>query len=302
MDVSKAVQEMLGFLTLTISKRAVLATALGESLPPVRARGAQLRQIVMNLVMNASDAIGDREGIIRVSTASITLARDPVGATPDSLPEGDYVQLEVSDTGRGMPPETQARVFDPFFSTKAAGRGLGLAVVHGIVRSLRGTICVASEPGKGASFRVLLPCAGAGAGVTNGAIPRAEQAPPPLPKATVLIVEDEEPLRLAVAKMLRRSGFEVLEAADGSEAANLLRAKAGEIDVVLLDMTIPGAPSHEVVAEAAKARPDLKVVLTSAYSEEMAKPVMSAPSVRTFIRKPFQLADLVRTLRDVLSQ
>ena len=177
-DVSKAVEEMLGFLAVTISKRAVLTTALDEDLPPVRARGAQLRQIVMNLVLNASDAVGNRDGVIRVTTGCVTVPRDSSGAAPENLPEGDYVQLEVSDTGCGMPPETQARVFDPFFTTKAAGRGLGLAVVHGIAHSLHGAIRVASEPGKGTSFRVPLPCAGAAAAAADGDVPRTAEALP----------------------------------------------------------------------------------------------------------------------------
>jgi DNA-binding NtrC family response regulator len=122
-----------------------------------------------------------------------------------------------------------------------------------------------------------------------------------LQEATVLIVEDEESLRRPVAKMLRKAGFEVLEAANGSAAIDLLRANGGKIDVILLDMTIPGASSQEVLAEAAQTRPDLKVILTSAYSEKMLTDTMSAPQIRGFIRKPFQVGELERTLRSVLS-
>ena len=156
-DVSRIVEEMVELLKVSVSKHAVLETDLGQDLPAVRANAAQLRQIVMNLVTNASEAIGDRDGVIRVTTRRVTLdetAPDWIG-----LPDGDYVQLEVSDTGCGMSPETQAKVFDPFFTTKSAGRGLGLAVVHGIVRSLGGTIHLASEPDKGTTFQILLPCA-----------------------------------------------------------------------------------------------------------------------------------------------
>ncbi len=298
-DVSKAVEEILGFLTMTISKHAVLTTAFCDGLPPVYARAAQLRQIVMNLVMNASDAIGNREGVIRVTTEHVTIAGDSVGTAPEGLPEGDYVQLEVSDTGHGMLPETLARVYDPFFTTKGAGRGLGLATVYGIVRGLHGTIRCSSEPGKGATFRVLLRCARAGTGATADEIPDAGETPPPQ-KAAILIVEDEDRLRQAVAKILRKSGFEVFEAANGSEAIELVQRNARELDVILLDLTLPGAPSHEVIAEAAKARPELKIILTSAYSEETAKTIVSAPSICSFIRKPFQSADLVQTLRNVL--
>ncbi len=156
-DVSRIVAEMIELLKVLVSRHATLDTDLGGDLPAVRGSAAQLRQIVMNLVTNASDAIGDRDGVIRVTTRSVSIGRDSPGAMSDRLAAGDYLKLEVSDTGCGMSPETQARVFDPFFTTKSAGRGLGLAVVDGLVRGLHGTIHVTSEPGRGSTFCVLLP-------------------------------------------------------------------------------------------------------------------------------------------------
>jgi two-component system cell cycle sensor histidine kinase/response regulator CckA len=300
-DVSKVVGDMLRLLTATISKNAAMVTELAENLPAVKARPAQLRQILMNLVVNASEAIKDRDGVIRVATGWVAVGRDHAGAVPEGLAEGNYVQLEVSDTGLGMSQETQAKVFDPFFTTKSAGRGLGLAVVQGIVRSLNGAIRVVSESGSGTTFRILLPCAEGAAGSLGEVVAVVDQAARSAPEATVLVVEDEAPLRLAVRKMLGKAGFEVLEAGDGSEAIELLRGRVGNIDVLLLDMTIPGAPSHEVLAEAVQSRPDLKVILTSAYSEEMVKAALNAPQVHGFVRKPFQFADLVRTIRNVMS-
>jgi PAS domain S-box-containing protein len=297
-DASKVVEGMLGLLKVAVSRHASLITNPGKDLPPVRARVAQLSQIVMNLVVNASDALGDRDGVIRVTTEHIAVGR--AEAMAKALPTGGYVQLEVSDTGCGMSPETQAKVFDPFFTTKFSGRGLGLAVVHGIVRNLRGAIRVASEPGKGTTFQVLLPCAEAGAKLHPDPVFSDEESALPARRATVLVVEDEEQLRLAVAKMLRKSGLEVFEAASGSAAIDLLRARGGEIDVILLDLTIPGGSSQDVVAEAALVRSDMKVILTSAYSEEVAEPMMRTPLLCGFIRKPFKLEDLVQTLRSVL--
>jgi nitrogen-specific signal transduction histidine kinase/CheY-like chemotaxis protein len=297
-DVSQIIKEMLKLLNVSVSKHAVVKTDLGKDLPAVRANAAQLRQIVMNLVTNASDAIGDRDGVIRVTTR-VTLGR--AAAISRNSGVNDYLQLEVSDNGCGMSQEMQARVFDPFFTTKSAGRGLGLAVVHGIVRGLRGSIHLTSEPGKGTAFKVLLPCAEGKAGATNDPMSGAEQSARPSQAFTVLVVEDEDPLRQAVFKMLRKRGLEVLEAANGSAAIDVLRASGGKIDVMLLDMTIPGASSHEVVAEAAKARPDIKVILTSAYSQEMLRPPLSASQIRGFIRKPFQLGDLVQTLRNAFT-
>jgi two-component system cell cycle sensor histidine kinase/response regulator CckA len=300
-NVSKAVEGMLGFLRVTVSKHATLLTDLDENLPPVKARAAQLRQIVMNLVVNASDAIKDPEGMIRVTTRCVTIGHDMAGATSQHLAPGEYVQLEVSDTGRGMSPETQAKVFDPFFTTKSAGRGLGLAVVQGIVRSLNGAIRVVSELNKGTTFEILLPCAEIGTAAAGDRVAEPDRVSNLSPKATVLIVEDEDPLRLAVAKMLGKAGFGVLGVANGSDAIEMLRARASEIDVILLDMTIPGAPSHEVLVEAAQVRPNLKVILTSAYSEEIAGAVLSGPQVCGFVRKPFEFGKLMQMLRTAIA-
>jgi CheY-like chemotaxis protein len=297
-DVSRAAQGMLGLLKVAVSRHVTLITDLGEDLPAVRARGAQLSQIVINLVVNASEALADRDGVIRVTTRHVTIGQ--AEAVKKGLAAGDYVQLEVSDTGCGMSAETQARIFDPFFTTNFSGRGLGLAVVQGIVRSLHGAIQLASEVGKGATFEVLLPCAEPGAQPADTRVFRLDESASPTRRATILLVEDEEPLRLAIAKMLRKWGLEAFEAASGSAAIDLLRAKGGEIDLMLLDLTMPGAPSQEVLAAAAVARPQLKVVLTSAHSEEVAKPLMHVPLVRGFIRKPFKIADLAQQLRSVL--
>jgi len=157
-----------------------------------------------------------------------------------------------------------------------------------------------SEPGTGTTFQILLPCE-AGVEATAGPIRSAEEAACSSQAATVLVVEDEHPLRQAVAMMLRKKGFEVLEAANGSTAIDLLHANSDKIDAILLDMTLPGRSSREVVAEAAKVRRDAKVVLTSAYSEEMVMAAMSSPLIRGFIRKPFRLGDLLQTFQNVLS-
>ncbi len=300
-DVSRVVTEMIELVTVSVSKHARLEIDLGQDLPAVRGNVAQLRQIVMNLVTNASEAIGDRDGVIRVTTNRVEVGRDGPGAIPGRLPEGDYLQLQVSDTGCGMSRETQARVFDPFFTTKSAGHGLGLAVVHGIVRSLGGAIQVVSETGQGSTFQVLLPCAATKAEAISDPLPGAGESTGPSEAVTVLVVEDEDLLRQAVVKMLRRAGFEVREASDGSAAIDLLRADGGTIDLMLLDMTMPGSSSSEVVSEAVRARPEIRVILTSAYSQEMLTPRLMTSQIRGFVRKPVQFADLVKTLRNALS-
>jgi C4-dicarboxylate-specific signal transduction histidine kinase/CheY-like chemotaxis protein len=294
-DVSQIVVEMLELLKVSISKRATLVTDLGQDLPPVRASSAQIRQIVMNLVTNAAEAIGDRDGIIRVITNG--LSSDHAAAIAKDLPESHYLQLEVSDTGCGMSQETQAKAFDPFFSTKGAGHGLGLAVVRGIVRGLGGAVQITSDLGHGTTFRIWLPCVETTPAAPGERITDTEEPPRPSQEFSVLVVEDEDPLRRAVVRMLRKTGFVVLEAADGTAAIDLLRANGRKIDLMLLDMTIPGASSHELVAEVAQARLNTRVILTSAYSQEMLSSPGNGSQIHGFIRKPYQLGDLVQTLR-----
>lgn len=158
-DIKSLVNEMLDLLKIAISKRVLLKTDLGDDMPAVRASSSQLRQLIMNLVTNASEAIGDRAGEIHISTQQVKTG----GVTLANFPSTDYLRLQVSDTGSGMTHEVRARIFDPFFSTKKAGRGFGLAVVQGIVRTHGGAITVTTEPGKGTTFEILLPCAASAA-------------------------------------------------------------------------------------------------------------------------------------------
>jgi two-component system, cell cycle sensor histidine kinase and response regulator CckA len=284
-DISQAVEEMIELLRVSISKNATLDTDLGKGLPPVRANAGQISQIVINLVTNASEAIGTREGGIRVTTRCVT------------TPEGEYLKLVVSDTGEGMSPETQARVFDPFFTTKAAGRGLGLAVVQGIVRVLGGSIRIDSEPGRGATFEILLPrTETAGDTGSEACEDEPEQEPEPL---TILVVEDEDPLRRAASTMLRKAGYAVIEARDGSAALDRVRTEKSAIDLLLLDVTLPGAPSSEVLEQTRRLRPETKVIVTSAHNEEMAAAALHG-RFESFIRKPYRLHDLEGLIEQAL--
>jgi CheY-like chemotaxis protein len=218
-----------------------------------------------------------------------------------NLPRGEYVRLEVSDTGCGMTEEAKARIFDPFFTTKFTGRGLGLAVVQGIVRDHQGAIDVVSAPGEGATFRVLLPCTSKRAFERQNVISPAVKAQSSARARTVLVVEDEDLLRLAITKALRKRGFSVIEASDGSIATDLLRKRIDDIDVVLLDVTLPGRSSREIFEEAQRTRPDLRVVLSSAYDKKTVDASFMGLPITHFIRKPFQLSDLAEVLQDALS-
>jgi CheY-like chemotaxis protein len=174
-------------------------------------------------------------------------------------------------------------------------------VVTGIVQSLHGAIRVESEVGKGTTFQVLIPSSGAEARLTGDTTAASEQKLHRSPEATILLVEDEAPLRMAVKKMLGRAGFTVVEASDGSEAVKLLHSKALKIDLLILDVTFPGCSSNDVLREAVESWPEIKVVLASAYNEEMARAGLTASQVRGFVRKPYQVSTLLSALRDALS-
>jgi two-component system, cell cycle sensor histidine kinase and response regulator CckA len=292
-DVSEAVEQMLELVKISISKRATFKIDLAHNLPSIRATAGQISQLVMNLATNASEALGDRDGVIRITTRRVMAGHG--SQEMRSMAKGEYVQVEVSDTGCGISPETQARIFDPFFSTKAGGRGLGLAVVHGIVKDLGGAINLVSEPGHGTTFQISLPCAEAPSDSTGEVTLDIGQPAPPSQAATVLVVEDEDPLRQPVSKMLSKAGFSVIEARDGSAALDAIRAQNKPIQVLFLDITIPGASARDVYQEARRLRPEMRVVVTSAYTEEMAARSLQS-AIERFIRKPYRLNDLVRLI------
>jgi two-component system cell cycle sensor histidine kinase/response regulator CckA len=298
-DVSRLVEEMLELLKVSISKHATLKADLPKNLPVVLGNAPQIRQIVMNLIINASEAIGEKDGEISVATSRFTGNLDLAPRGQAGLPDCDYLRLEVSDTGGGLTADVRAKIFDPFFTTKFAGRGLGLAVVQGIVRAHGGAIDVVSTPDR-TTFQILLPCAGQAA-AQNHAMVSALADRIPVAGATILVVEDEDTLRFSVSKILGKKGFSVVEAGDGSVAIDFLRSHKGDIDIILLDMTIPGASSRDVLAEAQRLRPATKVILTSAYSREMVTASVDTPQIKGFIRKPFRLDDLVGLLRNTLS-
>ncbi len=297
-DISLLTREMLQLLEVSISKHAILKIDLGKDLPTVPAAPTQIRQVVMNLVSNAAEAIGERDGVICVTIARVKIGRNSEVISCQSVPEDDYLSLKVSDTRRGMTSEVQAKVFDPFFTTKEAG--LGLALIQGIIRAHSGTIGLRSTPGQGTTFQILLPRSG------KTAEPHREIARPVEEQSesrggTILVVEDEELIRLSVSRALRNKGFSVVEASYGSAAINLIRANTQSIEVLLLDFTLPGLSSREMFEETRRIRPDLKVVLTSAYGKEIVDATFAELRVEHVIRKPFQLNNLVAFLQRALA-
>lgn len=299
LDLSALISEMVRLIEVLVPKGVEIRTRLGARLPAIRASAPRLRQVVLNLIVNASEAIGDGEGLIDISTRRTIMRQDSVLAGGVHLPPGDYVVLMVCDSGQGMSAQTQERAFAPFFTTKPYGRGLGLAVVQDIIREHGGAIGLDSRPGKGTAFQVFLPSEGKPRHrirSSNRSVPLKETQGAGI---SVLFVEDEECLRLAVSKMLRRQGFEVLEAQEGYSAVEIFREHASRIDVVLLDLTLPGASSRYVVEQVRRIRPIARIVLTTAYSKEAAEAGFGCP-VSGFIRKPYEVPELVRALRAVV--
>jgi PAS domain S-box-containing protein len=293
-DVSLLVEEMLQLLKVSISKKAVLRTSLARHLPATLASAPQLRQVVMNLIMNASEALEDREGFIMVTTREVHRNQSLTVDIPSDLAHGGHVCLEVSDTGCGMTEETKEKAFDPFYTTKFLGRGLGLAVVDGIIRSHGGAIRVESTPGSGSTFAIFLPCTEGQAEEKQRVNYATTPADFSAVSGTILLVEDEETLRLAVSRALQKRHFSVLAAADGHTAIHLFRMHSKDIDTVLLDITLPGISGCEVLGEIRQIKPETKVILTSAYDREAVGSIVgTGHSAPLFIRKPFHINELV---------
>jgi signal transduction histidine kinase/CheY-like chemotaxis protein len=300
LDVSRLAREVVDLVGVSISKQIELHCRLGDGLPAVTGDASQLRQVVMNLVLNAADAIGDHEGAIAVESELVELgeAERDGWLGQEAWSGGRFVALRVADTGGGMVEAVRRRIFEPFFTTKATGRGLGLAATLGIVRSHGGWIRVESRPGLGSTFSVLLP-----AGERAAAAP-----PPPRPSAaatwrsdaTVLVVDDEAPVAKVAARTLASAGMQVLVASDGAEALSFYRERAGKIDLVLLDLNMPGLPGAEVYRALRRESPGLPILLSSGYPEQEALARIEGGEAVAFLQKPYGADTLRRRVRALL--
>jgi signal transduction histidine kinase/CheY-like chemotaxis protein len=299
LNLSNLVEEMTHLLEVAVAKNVVLKFKLAEHIPAIDADATQVRQVVMNLLTNASDAIGERSGVISITTGAMHCSRGYLADTylNDELPEGPYVYLEISDTGCGMSGETRARIFDPFFTTKFTGRGLGLAAVLGIVRGHRGAIKVYSEVGHGTTFKVLFPYSEQAARAMVAA-----QAKDALWQGTggILLIDDDETVRMVSQAMLKTIGFTVHLAEDGVQGMEVYRTHADEIRVVLLDMTMPHMNGEETFRALRALNPDARVILSSGYNETDATTHFAGKGLAGFIQKPYTLHELSHILREVL--
>ncbi|MDF3066272.1 MAG: sensor histidine kinase response regulator [Polyangiaceae bacterium] len=299
-ELQKVVEEMLHMLRVSISKNAILKLSFAPNLPSVDADASQLRQVIMNLVINASEAIGERSGVITLCTGAMDCDRGYLSEAwlDEQLPEGMYVFIEVADTGSGMDAETRSRIFDPFFTTKFTGRGLGLAAVLGIVRGHRGAIKIYSEPGRGTTLKVLFPVSQRAPEREEGSLVRGIYEG----RGTVLLVDDDESVRAVGRKMLERIGFAVVTAADGAEAIARFRERADDIICAIVDLTMPHVDGAETFRELRRMRPGVRVILSSGYNEQDVTQRFVGKGLAGFIQKPYQLSTLVSVLQEVLAK
>ena len=300
-NLNKLIHENLHLFEVAVPKNVQLRSLPAEPLPAIEGDVGQLQQVIMNLIINAAEAIGERPGTVTVTTGmqEVSAADDQLWRyTGEPLVPGDYVVLEVSDNGSGMSAETLSKIFDPFFTTKFTGRGLGLAAVLGIVRGHRGGLAVDSGIGRGTTFRLFFP---AGDEASIEPIVSSAAAPTGAAHGLVLVIDDEAPVREAVADILEIEGVPVIGAATGAAGIELYRDRAAEIGLVLLDLSMPGMTGDETLRRLREIDPGIPVILSSGYSEAEATRRFTGLGLVGFIQKPYDAASLVEVVREHLA-
>jgi PAS domain S-box-containing protein len=300
-DINALATEMNQLLAVSVSKKAVLHWNPGQNLPLFLGDATQIRQVVMNLVINASEAIGDDGGAISVTTGVVEVDQEfSAKSWPYGNPvPGSYLCLEVADTGCGMGQATIERLYEPFFTTKFAGRGLGMAAVLGIIRGHKGAITVDSKPDQGTTFRVFLPADHC----VTGPAPDQTAPPTPLSDSGIILVVDDEEMILALEKeTLEKLGYRVLTAPDGQTALQVFsQYQCGEIACVILDLTMPGLDGIQTFCILRQIDPSIPVLISSGFSEQEAALRVGGERPAGFIQKPYRLADLRRKLQEIIS-
>jgi PAS domain S-box-containing protein len=301
LDLSDLVREISTLVQASIPKNAHLQLELQDNLPPIEGDSSQIQQIIMNLVINGAEAIGsNNNGVVFVTTALQQVDEhyrlNTLGGSPELAP-GEYVSLDVHDTGCGMDAVTVTRIFDPFFTTKFTGRGLGLAAVQGIVRGHKGAMKVYSDPGKGSTFKVLFPTS------QQKAVPKKVTAPVPRrANELILVIDDEEIIRRTAKSMLERTGYVVVLAEDGKEGVELFQVLADKLSLVLLDMTMPAMSGEEALSRMKAIKPDIKVILSSGFNEVEAVRRFTGKGLAGFLQKPYSSAALREKVAAVLER
>jgi len=300
-DLSTLAKQMRQLITANISRKINLVYDLKENVPLIVADVTQIRQIVMNLVINASEAIVNKEGTITVSNGKMHCGKDCLSRiiSKVDLAEGEYIYLSVKDDGCGIPPELIHKVVDPFFSTKFVGRGLGLAAVLGIVSEYKGGIIINSEKEKGSEFITIFPISQNNAAqIIEEKIKKVEWKGSGL----VLLTDDEEAVRKVSERMLLKMGFQVLTAANGLEAVKIFKENQDKIRLVILDYTMPVLSGTEAYTHITNIKSDIPVILSSGYNEETAVNKSTSGKNLTFMQKPYEYQSLMEKIREVLEQ
>jgi PAS domain S-box-containing protein len=297
-NLGKVVREITHLIQSSIPKKIDLRFDLASDVPPVAADRGQIQQLVMNLIINAAEAIGENTGTVLVAVGAREIdqsyLRDVFGA--GEIMPGWYVVLSIRDTGCGMNDRTKSRIFDPFFTTKFTGRGLGLAAALGIVRRHQGAIKVHSTPHRGTTFEVLVP-------VMEGRPAPSESAAlaaKPSGNGAILVVDDETLVGRTAKAALEHHGYEVILAKSGHEGIELFQSRASEIALVLLDMNMPMMGGETAFEQLKKIRPDVRVIVTSGYNEERAVERFGGKRVAGFIQKPYTPRQLAEKVKRVL--
>ena len=301
LSLCRLVDEMENLLETVISKKAVLERRYALDLPPIDGDATQIRQVIMNLITNASDSLGDRVGKITIATG-VTETGPLTACLAGTPPDGISIYLDVSDTGSGMDPDTLQRVFDPFFTTKFTGRGLGLAAVLGIMRGHHGAIQVISQPDQGTTFRMLFPRSDQTVALPDGQTPLTHTYQG---QGTILVVDDEEAVRSIATSTLERCGFTVLTATNGRDGMEAFRACEDQIRAILLDLTMPIMSGDEVLAELRAGEgpgATVPVLLSSGYSSEEVAANLQRRGVQHFLQKPYGPGDLIGKIRACLGE
>jgi two-component system cell cycle sensor histidine kinase/response regulator CckA len=300
-DVCKLVSEVSTLIRTSISKKITLVIDVPDECPTVEADRAQLQQLVMNLVLNGGEAIGDQPGTltVRIRVEALTERREQPRSEGFPITQGEYVRIDVTDTGQGMDEETRIRIFEPFFTTKFLGRGLGLSAALGIVRSHRGSIGVRSEPGRGTTFTVLLPVpynlrqARRSGGQTGVELDLHGVG-------TILVADDEEGVRALVTSVLQEAGYTVELANDGAETVEKLRVLGDRVRLILLDLTMPTLGGAEAATELRRMNPAIPIVAMSGYGDIEVMQRFSDAGIDDFLPKPFSPEQLAAKVRDAL--
>lgn len=296
--VNAMITEMSQILEVSVSKKAAMRLNLADHLPLFEGDATQIRQIIMNLVINASDAIGEDKGVISISTGSMNCDHAYLSKVwqYDKLEEGTYIYFEITDTGCGMDQETIARIFDPFFTTKFTGRGLGMAAVLGIVRGHRGAISVYSEPGKGSSFKVLLPASN---NLSATSLIESASIKTTMGSGAVLLVDDEELILSLGRDMLEELGYSVITAENGAVAIEIFKSRKGDFKCIILDLTMPILDGEQTFRELQRIDQNVRVIMSSGYNEQEVTQKFIGKGLAGFIQKPYKMSVLQEAINKI---